>query len=101
MSQWSPGTSNVITKGAVMAFESRHGMQTDGVAGPAVWQQLLADAAAGTTQTAPYDYVYVSTALPQRATVYSNGAAVYSTAANTGVPAAPTAPGTFPVYSST
>lgn len=97
-SQWTPGASNVITTGAVMAFESKHGMQTDGIAGPAVWQQLLSDATAGTTQTAPYDYVYVSKSLPETATVYSNGAAVYSTPVNTGVPAAPTASGTFPVY---
>ncbi len=40
-------------------------------------------------------------ALPETATVYSNGAAVYSTLANTGVAAAPTASGTFPVYSAT
>ncbi len=97
-SLWSPGTSNVITRGAVMTFESRHNMRTDGVAGPAVWQQLLADASAGTGQSAPYDYVYVSTSRPEQATVFSNGAAVYSTRVNTGVPAAPTAQGTFPVY---
>ena len=45
--QWTPGQSNVITKGAVMAFEDKHGMTTDGVAGPAVWGALLADVTAG------------------------------------------------------
>src|SRR6202044_11593 len=40
---WSVGSSNVITTGAIMAFESQHGMKTDGEAGPAVWQQLLTD----------------------------------------------------------
>ncbi len=95
---WTQGTDNVITRGAVMAFESHHGLKTDGVAGPAVWQALLTDAAAGTMDNAPYDYVYVSQALPESATVYSNGAQVYSTPANTGVPAAPTGIGTFPVY---
>ncbi len=39
--------------------------------------QLLADAAAGTVNTAPYNYVYVSKGSPETATVYSNGAAVY------------------------
>jgi peptidoglycan hydrolase-like protein with peptidoglycan-binding domain len=97
-SLWTPGTTGPITKGAVMTFESQHGMKTDGLPGPAVWQQLLADAAAGTVDAAPYNYVYVSKALPETATVYSNGAAVYSTRANTGVAAAPTASGTFPVY---
>ncbi len=98
VSQWTPGASNVITTGAIMAFESRHGMQTDGIAGPAVWQQLLSDATSGTTQSAPYDYVVVSKSQPETATVYSNGAAVYSSPVNTGVPAAPTDSGTFPVY---
>ncbi len=97
-SLWTPGNANVITKGAVMDFESQHGMKTDGIAGPAVWQQLLTDAAAGTIDQAPYDYVYVSESLPETATVYSNGAAVYSTRANTGAAGAPTAQGTFPVY---
>ncbi len=95
---WTVGTSNQITKGAVMSFESKYNMKTDGVAGPAVWQQLLADAAAGTVNPAPYNYVYVTKTLPETATVYSNGAAVYSSRANTGVAAAPTDSGTFPVY---
>ena len=95
---WTVGTPNQITTGAVMAFESQHNMKTDGVAGPAVWQQLLSDAAAGTVDRRPYNYVYVSKALPETTTVYSNGAEVYSTRANTGVAGAPTASGTFPVY---
>jgi lipoprotein-anchoring transpeptidase ErfK/SrfK len=46
----------------------------------------------------PYDYVFVTKTLPETTTVYENGAAVYHTLANTGVAAAPTADGTFPVY---
>ena len=95
---WTAGSSNRLTTGAVMTFESRHNMTTDGQAGPLVWQQLLADAQSGTTDTAPYNYVYVSKSLPETTTVYSNGGEVYSTLANTGVAAAPTADGTFPVY---
>jgi peptidoglycan hydrolase-like protein with peptidoglycan-binding domain len=95
---WTAGSDNTVTKGAVMAFESQHNMKTDGLPGPAVWQQLLSDAAGGTVDTSPYNYVYVSKSLPETATVYSNGAAVYSTRANTGVAGAPTASGTFPVY---
>jgi peptidoglycan hydrolase-like protein with peptidoglycan-binding domain len=97
-SLWTQGTGNQITMGAVMAFESAHDMKTDGVAGPAVWSQLLADAAAGTVTTASYNYVYVSKSLPETATVYSDGTAVYSSLANTGVPGADTQAGTFPVY---
>jgi lipoprotein-anchoring transpeptidase ErfK/SrfK len=46
-----------------------------------------------------YNYVYVSKSEPETATVYQNGVEVYSTLANTGVAGAPTADGTFPVYS--
>ncbi len=97
-SLWTVGTPNQITTGAVMAFESDHNLKTDGNAGPAVWEQLLADASAGTTSPNPYDYVYVSQSLPETTTVYSNGNVVYTTRANTGVAGAATAPGTFPVY---
>jgi peptidoglycan hydrolase-like protein with peptidoglycan-binding domain len=97
-SLWTVGTPNEITRGAIMAFESQHGMKTDGSAGPAVWAQLLSDAASGAMDPNPYEYVFVDKSLPQRVTVYSNGAPVYSTLANTGVAGAPTASGTFPVY---
>ncbi len=96
--QWAPGSSNVVTKGAVMAFEDHNGLTTDGIAGPEVWQKLLADVSAGTVDPSPYDYVYVSKNLPETATVYRDGQQVYSTPANTGVPGAVTASGTYPVY---
>jgi hypothetical protein len=97
-SLWTQGTDNQITKGAIMAFESAHDMKTDGVAGPAVWGQLLADAASGAVTSAPYNYVYVSKSSPETATVYSDGASVYTSLANTGVAGAATEAGTFPVY---
>jgi peptidoglycan hydrolase-like protein with peptidoglycan-binding domain len=97
-SLWTEGTPNVITTGAVMNFESRHNLKTDGIAGPMVWSQLLAAAQAGAMDPADYNYVYVTKDLPETATVYDNGVEVYSTLANTGVPGAPTADGTFPVY---
>ena len=98
VSQWTPGTSNTLTKGAIMRFEDKHNMTTDGVAGPGVWAAVLGDVSAGTVTADPYNYVFVSKALPQRATVYSNGAPVYSTLANTGITGAETASGTFPVF---
>lgn len=97
-SLWTQGTSNVITTGAVMSFEDQHGLATDGIAGPQVWTALLQAAAAGQGDTKPYGYVYVTENLPETVTVYQNGAQVYQTLANTGVPAAPTATGTYPVY---
>ena len=98
VSQWTPGVSSVITKGAVMTFEDQHGLKADGEAGPAVWGALLAAVAAGTVDTSAYNYVFVSKSLPETATVYSDGKAVYSTLANTGASSVPTADGTFPVF---
>jgi len=98
VSLWTVGSTNQIVKGAVMAFESQHNLRTDGLAGATVWQDLLADAASGTMDPNPYNYVFVSETLPETATVYSNGAEVYSTLANTGVGADATQTGTFPVF---
>ena len=43
-SLWTPARSNVITRGAIMDFENQHGLKTDGLPGPQVWTDLLADA---------------------------------------------------------
>ena len=97
-SLWTPGTNNVITQGAVMNFEAQHNLTTDGVAGPQVWADLLAAVQAGQGNALPYGYVFVSKNLPETATVYQNGVETYQTPANTGVAAAPTASGTWPVF---
>ncbi len=97
-SLWTPGTGNVITTGAVMNFEDQNGLKTDGLAGPQVWSDLLADIQSNKGDANPWDYVLVSESLPETATVFKNGVEVYSTPANTGVAAAPTALGTYPVY---
>ena len=68
----APTTSS--PRAPVMAYESNHNLTTDGLAGPQVWGELLADAAAGNVDPAPYNYVYVSKGSPETATVYSNGA---------------------------
>jgi len=95
---WTPGTNNVITQGAVMSFESQNGLKTDGIAGPQVWTDLLADVQGGKGDALPWDYVLVSQTLPETATVYKDGATVYSTPVNTGVPGATTENGTWPVF---
>ncbi len=97
-SLWTPGTYNVITKGAVMNFESQHNLTVDGIAGPAVWGDVLTAVENGQGDALPYGYVYVSQNLPESATVYQNGVEVYQSVANTGVAGAPTGVGTFPVY---
>jgi L,D-transpeptidase-like protein len=97
-SLWTPGTYNVITKGAVMNFESQHGLKTDGLAGPQVWTDLLAAVQAGQDDALSYNYVLVTKALPETATVFVNGIASYSTLVNTGAPTVATPDGTWPVY---
>ncbi len=97
-SQWVPGTYGVITKGAVMRFETTHTLTVDGLAGPSVWSALLSAAISGSGDPDPYDYVDVTKTLPETVHVYENGSMVYTTLANTGVAAVPTATGTFPVF---
>jgi len=96
---WSAGRSNEITRGALMAFENDHGMTADGVAGPQVWHALLADAISGGGRSGVgYSYVYVSRNLPESLTLWHDGHDVITTPANTGIAAAPTATGTYPVF---
>lgn len=95
---WQPGAASLITNGALMAFESTHNLTADGVAGPQVWTSLLAAVAAGHTNTAGYTYALANKASPQTLTVWHNGGIAVRTAVNTGIAAAPTVDGTFPVY---
>jgi len=95
---WKPGEDGVMTRGALMAFERDQGLTTDGLAGPAVWAALLHAAIANHRQTFGYTYAMVQRALPQSLTIWHNGKIVARTPANTGVPSAPTDPGTYPVF---
>lgn len=97
-SLWQPGAANLIDTGALMAFESGHGLALDGVAGPKVWTDLLQ--AAETQQHDPngYTYAVASEAVPETLTIWHDGQDVFSSLANTGISIAPTSDGTFPVY---
>ncbi len=81
-----------------MMFQDEHDLVVDGIAGPDVWHKVLADAVAGKRRTAGYSYVYVHRNVPQKLTLWHNGNVVLTSPGNTGVPAAPTALGTFPVF---
>ncbi len=96
--QWNPTKITQITRGAVMMFQHEHGLTVDGFAGPHVWRALLADALAGKRRTDGYSFVYVHTHLPQLLTLWHNGHVVLTSPGNTGIPATPTLPGTFPVF---
>ena len=95
---WRATRPNQITRGAVMMFEDSHGLAVDGFAGAAVWHALLADTIAGKRRTSGYSYVYVRSSVPQSLTLWHNGHTVLRSPGNTGVPAAPTQLGTFPVF---
>jgi L,D-transpeptidase-like protein/putative peptidoglycan binding protein len=95
---WHPGQANEITRGAVMMFQHIHYLTVDGIAGPAFWRALMADAVAGKHRTAGYSYVFVHRKLPQSLNLWHNGKVILKSPGNTGVPAAPTALGTFPVF---
>lgn len=100
-SMWRPGENSVAVRGAVMAFESNHNLAVDGIAGPEVWTTLLASSAPGAPPVRNpngYTYALASKTQPEHLTVWHNGTLLTETLANTGIPAAPTADGTFPVY---
>jgi len=98
-SQWKPGKDNILDTGAVRAFESVQGLTMDGVVGPSVWSHLLAAAAADKVNPNGYSYALATQNSPHETLkVWHNGKVILNTAANTGIPAANTADGTFPVY---
>jgi lipoprotein-anchoring transpeptidase ErfK/SrfK len=97
-SQWKPDTRNEITRGAIMMFQDNHHLDVDSFAGPAVWRALLADVTARKRRDSGYSYVYVHRKVPQKLTLWHNGHVVLTSPGNTGVPAAPTKLGTFPVF---
>jgi hypothetical protein len=97
-SLWQPGQYSVLVRGAIMAFESDQGLASDGVAGPQVWADLLRAAVRHQIDHQPYDYIEVSTGSPETLFVWRDGRIVFQSPANTGIAAAPTAPGIYPVY---
>lgn len=95
---WKRGTSTVMLRGAVMAFEATHGLAADGVAGRRVWTAVLKAVAAHRAHKGGYDYIQVSTALPQTLAVWRSGRIIYRCRANTGIASRPTERGVFTVY---
>jgi lipoprotein-anchoring transpeptidase ErfK/SrfK len=97
---WRPGSENVVTRGAIMAFQSSHDLTVDGYGGRDLWRALIADAIAGRHSSGGgYSYVIVHRSQsPQSLTLWRDGQTILTTVANTGIPKAPTVLGTFPVY---
>jgi peptidoglycan hydrolase-like protein with peptidoglycan-binding domain len=95
---WRTGVPNTITRGAVMTLQDEHHLAVDGIAGPQVWRAVLTDAVSGKRRTDGYNYVYVHRNVPQLLTLWHDGSTILTSPGNTGVPAAPTALGTWPVF---
>jgi hypothetical protein len=96
--QWRPGVETPLLTGAVMAFQSDHNLDDNSDLDAAFWADLFQAVALGQLDRAPYDYLEVSTTLPETLSVWRDGTVVYKSPCNTGIPEAPTAPGTYPVY---
>jgi lipoprotein-anchoring transpeptidase ErfK/SrfK len=96
--QWSPDQANPLLKGAVMAFQSQHGMMPDGNLTPKVWDAIFTAQQKGQHNTAGYTYALASKAYPESLTIWHDGKVVQRSPDNTGAANAPTADGTFPVY---
>jgi hypothetical protein len=94
---WTQDESTVL-RGAVMAFESQHGLAIDGVASAAVWQALLSARVHRQFNQGGYSYAVATESSPESLTVYHNGHVVVRTPANTGIGGRGTAAGTFPVF---
>ncbi|HVB04828.1 MAG TPA: L,D-transpeptidase family protein [Acidimicrobiales bacterium] len=96
---FAPGAWDVATEGAVMAFQSEHHLDINGEPTGALWQSVLSVVAAHRPTARPYDYLLVTESQPETLYVWREGKVIYQTPVNTGVSGAPTALGTFPVYS--
>jgi lipoprotein-anchoring transpeptidase ErfK/SrfK len=98
-SQWTQGTANEITKAAVEAFETQNSLGVDGIAGPAVWTNLINDLINDKPDATPYVYVLVNKVVPQNLTLWNNGVAQYvGIPINSGAPGADTTDGTYAVF---
>jgi L,D-transpeptidase catalytic domain len=97
---WQVGSAGTMMEGAIMAFENDNDIYSLPYDGPtaAVWKTLIADVVAGKHNSFGYTFVDVSVA-SQSLNLWHNGKTVIGgTPVNTGIPQAPTATGTYPVY---
>jgi peptidoglycan hydrolase-like protein with peptidoglycan-binding domain len=96
--QWVPGQSNVVVRGAVMAFKAQHKLAINGKLTSKFWHTLFVAAASSQRNAVGYSYAIVDKGSPETLTIWHNGHQVLQSLANTGIPIDPTVSGTFPVY---
>jgi hypothetical protein len=95
---WHPGRPNLLTAAALLDFEAQHGLSGDASAEAALWQTLLADAAANrASTTSGYSYILVSRATPQTLSLWHNGQILIRSRVNAGTTTAPVQTGSYPI----
>jgi peptidoglycan hydrolase-like protein with peptidoglycan-binding domain len=92
------GSLDPTTRGALVVFQSAHGLSPDGIPNRSTWASLLAAQTLGHGDPTPYTFVTVSESIPETLEVHRGNHIVLSTPANTGVAGATTERGTFPIY---
>ncbi|HXL94347.1 MAG TPA: Ig-like domain-containing protein [Streptosporangiaceae bacterium] len=97
-SMWSTGTSSEIIIGAIRTFEYDQNLTMDGDAGHQVWAHLLTAITKGQKNQHGYTYVWVTQAGTEHLDLYHNGHLAITSVVNTGIAAANTQDGTYPVY---
>jgi hypothetical protein len=95
---WTVGTNNVILQGALMNFQALHGLAWNGGMNTPTWDAIVEAAAKQKYDPTTYDYVFVSQQEPEKLKLYVAGRHIYTSFVNTGISAAPTQSGTYPVY---
>ncbi|HTU73696.1 MAG TPA: L,D-transpeptidase family protein [Trebonia sp.] len=95
---FTPGSANVMTRGALMGFEADHNLGLTDKPTPAIWAALMRAAAGNQVNRHGYSYALVSESEPETLTIYRNGKPAFHSLANTGGAGTPTPIGTFPIY---
>lgn len=91
--------AGVMTQGALMRFQTDHGLQVTGYEDSETWDALFQAVIKHQRNTFGYTFVSSTETLPEHLFVWHSGQMVLSDILdNSGVPGATTATGTFPVF---